>query len=39
MRFEEYDIVKNNGVNRIPIPVGPQMGLQIQSSQRPQTRR
>ena len=27
LKFEEYDIVKNNGVNRISLGVGPQMGL------------
>ena len=27
LRFEEYDIVKNNGVNRISLGTVPQMGL------------
>ena len=30
LRFEEYDIVKNNGVNRIPIPAPAPMAMQMQ---------
>ena len=41
LKFDEYDIVKNNGVNRISLGVGPQMGLmqapkQLQPPQQPQ---
>ena len=38
MQFEEYDIVKNNGVNRIPIP-GPQMGLYMPTAKTLEKRR
>ena len=30
LNFEEYDIVKNNGINRISLGTGPQMGMRIQ---------
>jgi hypothetical protein len=40
LRFEEYDIVKNNGIHRIPVPAsGPQMGLFIRPPPPPQKRR